>query len=121
MDLRTVLLLFIFILLLLALAHFIYCKFANLQTTVNGTSYQPSIASNTKKQAKTLCATVALQAMGMLPRNDLPATTATQPTAMPQMQFPMQPEPLPPHLDQQSFQAPHTLHSVPDIDLSSFR
>ena len=87
--------------------------------TVNGTAYQPSVASNNKKAAKTMCATVALQAMGMIPRAGLQQPSAQAPPTMSQ---PPQ-EPLPPHLEQQQQMnpAPHTLRTVPDIDLSAFR
>ena len=82
---------------------------------MNGTAYQPSLSSNNKKQAKTLCAKVALQTMGMLPK-DPPATT-TAPPAPPMAP----PEPPPPHVQQPNFQQMHTLQTVPDFDLSSFR
>lgn len=39
------------------------------QVKVNGTDYQPSIASNNKKLAKAQCATVCLQELGLVPRN----------------------------------------------------
>ena len=40
-----------------------------LQVKVNGTEYQPSIASNNKKLAKANAATVCLQTFGLVPRD----------------------------------------------------
>ena len=39
------------------------------KVTVNGTDYQPSIASDNKKKAKADAATVALQEIGLLPKD----------------------------------------------------
>ncbi|CAH1799722.1 unnamed protein product [Owenia fusiformis] len=41
------------------------------KVTVNGTEYQPSVASNNKKHAKAQAATVCLQHLGMVPMNPL--------------------------------------------------
>ena len=88
--------------------------FVCTQVIVNGTSYQPSIASNSKKEAKSLAATVALQTMGMLPRDSVQPVTAPPPPPMANA------EPPPPHLTQPPQQT-HTLRTVPDFDLSVFR
>ncbi|KAF6031356.1 hypothetical protein EB796_010337 [Bugula neritina] len=67
-----------------------------MQVVVNGTAYQPSIASCNKKQAKTLSATIALQSMGMLPKSQ-PTTAASVPTTLHQSQGPPPLLPLPLH------------------------
>ena len=41
-----------------------------LQVNVNGTDYQPTIASPNKKHAKAQAATVALQSFGLVPKTD---------------------------------------------------
>ena len=45
--------------------HFLFCH----QVTVNGESYQPTIACDNKKKAKADAATVALQELEMLPKD----------------------------------------------------
>jgi len=110
------------------------------QVTVNNMDYQPSCASNNKKQAKTLCATVALQAMGMLPRTSPPAAglptiplNPSQPSGTPPLQALPYEAPPTGHPANQYHSQPHTLaathvlqsipaqRQIPEIDLSSFR
>ncbi|XP_067947693.1 protein SON-like isoform X2 [Watersipora subatra] len=110
-----------------------------MQVTVNGNTYQPSIASNNKKLAKTHTATVALQAMGLLPSDSSPAQTASEAPAVPthatppvgsvapmiavrptppiQVLRPPQPPPPPVPI----YQPPPTFSTLPHIDFSSFR
>lgn len=75
--------------------HYFLGTHSIFQVVVNGTAYQPSIASCNKKQAKTLSATIALQSMGMLPKSQ-PTTAASVPTTLHQSQGPPPPPPPPP-------------------------
>lgn len=88
---------------------------------VNNVAYQPSLSSNNKKQAKTLAAKVALQTMGMLPRDDMPAASIPAPPAGVPAMAAMPAMVEPPRMDMHQFQQAHALRTVPDIDLSSFR
>ena len=60
--------------------HFIFTKSHSFsymhalvfQVKVHDTWYQPTVASNNKKHAKAMAATVALQSYGLLPKDEIP-------------------------------------------------
>lgn len=47
----------------------VFIVYISFQVIVNGTEYQPSVASQNKKFAKAAAATAVLQEMGLVPRD----------------------------------------------------